>query len=111
MHTNTTRNIREKDVSKFHIQLSLAMFLMLTVSLALVILSAEDVTTLYGGCAMVSILVHYFALVSVMWMGAEALLMFQKLVINVFVQTTATKQFVILSVVCWSKCSIQIHVI
>ena len=50
-----------------------------------------------------SLLVHYFTLVAVMWMGAEAVLMFQKLVI-VFVQITA-KFIVIVSIVCWSKFS------
>ena len=48
-----------------------------------------------------SALVHYFTLVAVMWMGAEALFMFQKLVI-VFVQIT-TKYIIIVSVVCWGK--------
>ena len=47
----------------------------------------------------VSVLIHYFTLVAVMWMGAEALLMFQKLVI-VFVQIT-TRFIVILSLICW----------
>ena len=70
-------------------------------TLVLVALSAEKVTTIYGGCVLLSLLVHYFTLVSVMWMGAEALLMFQKLVI-VFVRIT-TKWIVSVSVICWSK--------
>jgi hypothetical protein len=74
---------------------------MLIITLAFVVLSAESVTALYGGCVFVSLLVHYFALTSALWMGAEALLMFQKLVI-VFAQTT-TKYIVILSIVCWCK--------
>ena len=49
----------------------------------------------------VSVLVHYFTLVAVMWMGAEALLMFQKLVL-VFVQIT-TKYIIIVSIICWGK--------
>ena len=48
-----------------------------------------------------SLLVHYFTLVAVMWMGAEALLMFQKLVI-VFVRVTK-KFIVIVSIICWGK--------
>ena len=52
-----------------------------------------------------SLLVHYFTLVAVMWMGAEALLMFQKLVI-VFVQIT-TKFIVFVSIICWSKLTIS----
>ncbi len=62
----------------------------------------------YGGCVLVSILIHYFSLVSVMWMGAEALLMFQKLVI-VFMAIT-TKFIVILSLVCWCKLACTGHV-
>ena len=54
---------------------------MYMLTLMLVILSAEKVTTIYGGCVTLSLLVHYFTLAAVMWMGAEALLMFQKLVI------------------------------
>lgn len=79
------------------------MLLMLIASLAIVLLSGESIPALYGGCMLVSVLVHYFALTSVMWMGAEALLMFQKLVI-VFVRTTP-KYILILSVICWCKSS------
>jgi len=49
----------------------------------------------------VSALIHYFTLVAVMWMGAEAVLMFQKLVI-VFVRIT-TKFIIAVSLVCWCK--------
>ena len=77
------------------------MLLMLITALAFVVLSAETIPALYGGCVFVSLLVHYFALTLVLWMGAEALLMFQKLVI-VFAQTT-TKYIVILSIICWCK--------
>ena len=34
-----------------------------------------------AGCVTVEVFLHYFLLVSWMWMGAEALLLFQKLVI------------------------------
>ena len=95
------RKLRQKDTSKYHIQLSLAILFMLIVAFVLVVLSAEKVTVLYGGCVTVSVLVHYFTLVAVMWMGAEALLMFQKLVI-IFTRIT-TKFIVSVSVVCWSK--------
>ena len=53
----------------------------------------------------VSILIHYFTLVAVMWMGAEAVLMFQKLVI-VFGEIT-TKFFVTVSLICWCKCIVS----
>ena len=95
------RRIRQKSASKYHVQLSLAILLMLIVSFVLVVLSAESIDSLYGGCVTISVLVHYFTLVAVMWMGAEALLMFQKLVI-VFVRIT-TKSIIIVSVVCWGK--------
>lgn len=74
---------------------------MLVVSFVLVVISAEDVSVLYGGCMAVSALVHYFTLVAVMWMGAEALLMFQKLV-YVFYRIT-TKFIIFVSIVCWSE--------
>ena len=76
---------------------------MLVVALALVSLSAENIEPVYEGCLTVSLLVHYFALTAVMWMGAEALLMFQKLVV-VFVRITK-EYIVIVSIVCWSKLS------
>ena len=74
---------------------------MLVVALMLVATSSEVVNMFYGGCVFISISVHYFALVAVMWMGAEALLMFQKVVI-IFVRIT-TKYIVFLSLVCWCK--------
>ena len=75
---------------------------MLIVAFVLVLFSAGDLPApLYEGCVTVSVLVHYFTLVAMMWMGAEALLMFQKLVI-IFVRIT--KKFItILSIVCWGK--------
>ena len=71
---------------------------MLVAALVLVALSAEKVVPLYGGCVTVSVLVHYFALVAVMWMGDEVLLMFHKVVI-VFVRIT-TQFTIIVSVIC-----------
>ena len=77
-------------------QLSLALLGML-----LVFVVGIDRTEVFEGCVTVSVLIHYFTLVAVMWMGAEALLMFQKLVI-VFVQIT-TRYIIIVSLVCWCK--------
>lgn len=74
---------------------------MLLGSFVIVGFSAGTVNPLYGGCVLISGLVHYFTLVAVTWMGAEALLMFQKLVI-IFVRIT-TKFIVGVSLVCWSK--------
>ena len=55
----------------------------------------------------VSALIHYFTLVAVMFMGAEAVLMFQKLVL-VF-GSTYTKFLVIVSLICWRKCRTAGH--
>ena len=85
------------------------MLFMLIVSLVVVTLSFRNVTDPYGGCVTVSVLAHYFTLVAVMWMGAEALLMFQKLVI-IFTRIT-TKSIVIVSIICWSKWYLEIIII
>ena len=95
------RKIRQKDATVYNIQLSIALLLMLVMALVLVAISSEAADILYGGCIFISVSVHYFTLVAVMWMGAAALLMFQKLVM-VFVRFTTT-QFVIVSLICWSK--------
>ena len=47
----------------------------------------------------VSVLIHYFTLVAVMWMGAEAVLMFQKFVI-VFARIS-TRYIIAISIICW----------
>ena len=95
------RKLRQKDPSKYHIQLSLAMLFMLITSFAVVAMSVNNLIHPYGGCVTVSVLVHYFTLVAVMWMGAEALLIFQKLV-YVFYRIT-TKFVVSVSIICWSE--------
>ena len=91
-----SRKVRQRDVSKYHIQLSIAIFCML-----LVFIVGVERTENYGGCVTVSVLIHYFTLVAVMWMGAEALLMSKKLV-DVFVQIS-TKYIISVSLVCWRK--------
>ena len=92
------RKLKARDASKFHVQLSLSLLCML-----LVFVVGIDRTEVFEGCVTVSVLIHYFTLVAVMFMGAEALLMFQKLVI-VFVQIT-TRYIIIVSLVCWCKCA------
>ena len=66
-----------------------------------VFVSGINQTSVYGGCVAVSVLIHYFTLVAVMWMGAEAVLIFQKLVI-VFIRIT-TSYIIAVSLVCWCK--------
>ena len=90
------RKLRKRDVTKFRVQLCIAMFAML-----LVFVTGIQQTSVKAGCVLVSVLIHYFTLVTVMWMGAEALLMFQKLVI-VFVRITP-RYIVIVSLICWCK--------
>ena len=72
---------------------------MLIVALVVVILSAEGAVPYYGGCVTLSVLVHYFALVSVLLMAAEALLMFRKLT-SPFSQITR-RYNIIVSIICW----------
>ena len=96
------RKLRERDATIFHIQLCIALFCMM-----IVFVSGIDRTSVYGGCVLVSVLIHYFTLAAVMFMGAEAVLMFKKLII-VFGQTTA-KFFVAISLICWRKCMIVSH--
>ena len=91
------RKFRKRVVTIFHVQLCIALFCLL-----IIFLCGIDKTAVYGGCVAVSALIHYFTLVSVMLMGAEAVLMFQKLVI-VF-GSTSTKFFITVSLICWRKC-------
>ena len=90
------RNIRQKDVTKFHVQLALSMILMLIVFVA-----GIDRTENRAGCITVGVLLHYLILVTWMWTAAEAVLLFQKLVI-VFKKTT-TLYIIIVSILCWGE--------
>ena len=65
----------------------------------LVFVVGIDRTENFGGCVTVSVLIHYFTLVAVMWMGAEAVLIFQKIVI-VFIQLS-TRYVIAISLICW----------
>ena len=94
--TDLFRKIRQRDASKIHIQLSIAMFLML-----LFVLVGLDRTETEIGCTIMSLFIQYFTLAAVLWMGAEALLMYKKLII-VFGKITV-KYFVIVSLICWCK--------
>ena len=70
------RDFRQRDVTKFHVQLAVSMMLMLIVFVASI-----DRTENRAGCITVGVLLHYLILVAWMWMAAEAVLLFQKLVI------------------------------
>ena len=96
------RKLRAREASKFHIQLCLSLIFMLIVFVA-----GIDRVSVRAGCITAGVLIHYFALVSWMWMGAEALLMFQKLVI-VFTDNT-WKYLTAVSILCWSKKIMILH--
>ena len=51
------------------------------------------------GCTLASVLIQYFTLASAFWMGAEAILMFKKLII-VFGRISTTF-IVVISLICW----------
>ena len=90
------RKLRRRGATKFRIQLCIALLCMLVI-----FVTGIDRTSVYGVCVAVSALIHYFTLVAVMLMGAEAVLMFRKVVI-VFSQTT-TKFITAMSLICWCK--------
>ena len=90
------RHLRKREASSYHVQLCVAMLCMM-----LVFVVGIEETRLYAGCAAVSVLLHYFTLVAVSWMTAEAVLMFKKLA---FVFKKTTKSFILkTSLICWSK--------
>ena len=67
----------------------------------IVFVAGIDKTSHRGGCITTGVLIHYFTLAAIMWMGAEALLMFQKLVI-VF-GTLTFQHFLLVSITCWGE--------
>lgn len=88
------RKLRKREATKYHLQLCAAMMCMM-----LVFVAGIDQTAQYGGCVAVSVLLHYFTLVAMAWMTAEAVLMFRKLV---FVFEKTSKNFIItISIICW----------
>ena len=88
------RKLRIRDASKFHVQLCLAMLLML-----IMFLGGINHPEHLIGCTIASLLIQYFTLTTVFWMGAEAVLMFKKLVI-VF-GSISTTFIVCISLICW----------
>ena len=85
------RKIRTKETSKFHLQMCIAIFCML-----LFFLIGIDRTENEISCTFFSLLIQYFTMASVAWMGAEAVLMFHKLII-VF----GHLHLVLISVIAW----------
>ena len=58
------RKQRDKDVSKYHIQLCCV-----CIGILLVFGIGIDRAETFGGCVTASVFIHYFTLVAVMWMG------------------------------------------
>ena len=67
----------------------------------IVFVAGIDRTSPKIGCVITGVLIHYFALAAMMWMGAEAVLMFQKLVI-VF-GTITWRYLLLVSIICWGE--------
>ena len=68
----------------------------------LFVLVGLDRTETEAGCTVMSLFIQYFTLAAVLWMGAEAVLMYKKLII-VFGKKITVKYFVIVSLICWCK--------
>ena len=95
------RNIRKKDVTKFHIQLALSMLLMLLTNLINYVVNTElNILLRQRYCIFVAFF-WYTILVVLMWMGAEGVLLFQKLLL-VFKKTT-TLYIIVVSLICWGE--------
>ena len=90
------RKMRQRDVTKFHFQFAIAMFCLLLIFMIGIDRNENEIV-----CTAMSALIHYFTLATVFWMGAEAVLMFQKLII-VFGEITV-KYFMTVSLICWCK--------
>ena len=93
------RKLRQKDATKFDVQLCIAILISLVVFVA-----GIQRTEIHAVCVIVAALIQYFILAAMMWMAAEAFLMFQKLVV-VFgkLATVTTRYIIIVSLVCWGK--------
>ena len=88
--------MRIRDITKFHIQLCISLMAMLVVFLIGVERTENEVA-----CTFMSCVILYFALSSVFWMGAEAVVMYKKLII-VF-GSLSVRFIIIISVLCWGK--------
>lgn len=93
------RKIRSKDASKVHAQLCLALLMMYFIFLIGIDIKQNIV------CTLTSLLIQYFALASVFWMAAEAILMIKKVVIVDLAdhRGVSTTFLLVLSICCWGK--------
>ena len=97
------RTVREKDVTKFHVQLCVALLFMYFIYLI-----GIERTEIEEVCTAFSFFLQYSVLASVFWMGAEAVLMIKVFIIDVFERASA-KFIVIVSFICWGKLNMFIE--
>ena len=90
-------------MTKFHIQLALAILLLMILEIATAIIQATSINI--AGCIALVAATYYCLLAAFMWMGAEGVLLCQK-VFCVFKKTTTLYLFIV-SLVCWSKCLVK----
>ncbi len=90
------RALREDDITKFHIQLCISLMAML-----MVFLIGIDRTENEVACTVMSCVILYFALSSVFWMGAEAMVIY-KIFVTVF-GAPSTRLVIIASMICWGE--------
>ena len=91
-----SRATRARDITKFHVQLCIAMLAML-----IAFLVGVDRTENEVACTFMSCVIQYFALSSLCWMGAEAVFMYKQLVF-VFGRLTFKFMF-ITSMISWGN--------
>ena len=92
-------------MTKFHVQLALATLLLLILEVTTGIIQVITTDVDAAGCITFIATTYYFVLVAFMWMGAEGVLLCQK-VFCVFKKTTTLYLFIV-SFVCWSKCLVK----
>ena len=90
------RKLRALDATKFQVQFCISLLGMLVVYLIGVTRNENEIV-----CTLMSALLQYFVLSSTLWMVAQGVLMFKKLVL---VFGIISKRFlVIVSLLCWCK--------
>ena len=84
---------------KFYLQLCLALL-----SMYIVFLAGINRTEHYIGCVVASVLLHYFALTSVLWMFAICSFLFWIMVVNPFAKANFNCcRMAIVTLICWGK--------
>ena len=87
------RALKAQDITKFHIQFCIALLVVFLIGIDRI---ENEVV-----CTFMSCVILYFALSSVFWMGAEAVVMYKKLIVDF---GSITNRFIIItSVICWGK--------